>query len=296
MLNVFVDKGVKNVELFRQLLESSSLMINTFSNLNECEPHQVDVAIIWLTRPKCLSEFKNLKLLLISGSGIDHIINSISSPHSVPTIRLVDYKLRNKVADYVIEAVEYYKSLIKESDNTKITVGLLGLGLIGCQSAEKLQKMGYNVVAWVKSPNKKRSISKVYFDVDGLVTFAKQSQVVVCQLPLTESTRYILNKNLFDLMPKDSYVVNVGRGWHLNEEHLINAIKNDHLLGACLDVSKIEPIPENHALRYQSKIKLTPHIAGGIFPNEQAKYALKVIYNFFNGKEHEGLVNFDKKY
>lgn len=297
MLNVYVDKGVKDAELFKQVLESSSLEINAFSSLTEIPVNQVDVAVIWLNVPSSLKEFSNLKLLLTSGSGIDHIVDSSLLPKSVTTIRLVDEKLRNKVADYVIKAVVNYKLLINEANNSNITVGMMGLGLIGETSIEKLKQLGYNVIGWARSNTKKRSISDFYIGVGSLQEFAKQSQVIVCQLPLTEDTRHILNKSLFYLMPKGGYIINVGRGEHLNENDLIDSINKGHLKGACLDVFKIEPLPEQDILQNQPGIILTSHIAGGIFPEEQAKHAIDVLEKFFKKEKNiEGVVDFKEKY
>jgi glyoxylate/hydroxypyruvate reductase A len=297
MLNVYVDIGVKDSELFKQVLNSSNLEINVLLNLSDVAPNQVDVAVIWMTVPSCLKELINLKLLLTSGSGIDHIIDSSLLPHSVPIIRLVDEKLRNKVADYVVDAVYHYMLLIDEPKNSDITIGIMGLGLMGDKSAKKLNQLGYEVIGWVKSNNKKRSIQKVYSGDDGLNKFASLCQIIVCQLPLTEKTQHVLNKSLFDSMPKDGYIINVGRGGHLNEDDLLSTINEKHLKGACLDVFKIEPLPEDDKLQNQPEIKLTPHIAGGIFPEDQAKYASEVIQNFFEGDEQlEGLFDFDKKY
>lgn len=297
MLNVYVDKGVKDSELVKQILNSSSLEIKAFSNLSEVAPNQVNVAIIWFVIPSCLKGFVNLKLLLTSGSGIDHLIDSSLLPYSVPTIRLVDEKLRNKVADYVVDAVDDYKLFIDAPKNTDIIIGIMGLGLIGNKSAEKLSQLGYAVIGWAKSNNKKRSIQEVYTGLDGLERFASQCKVIVCQLPLTEDTKHILNKSLFDSMPRDGYIINVGRGGHLKEDDLIAAIKEKHLKGACLDVFKTEPLPLDDKLQNQSCIKLTPHIAGGVFPEQQAKYSIKVIQKFFEGDQQlEGLINFNNKY
>jgi glyoxylate/hydroxypyruvate reductase A len=297
MMNVYVDKEVKDCELIKKILNSFSLEINAFSNVSEVASNQVHVAIIWLVTPSCLKDFVNLKLLLTSGSGIDHIIDSNLLPHSVSTIRLVDQKLRNKVADYVVEEVNNYKKIINEPDNTKITVGIMGLGLIGQKSVEKLSQLGYKVVGWAQSKDKKRAIRSVFIGGEHLNSFANKCNVIVCHLPLTQNTIQILNKNLFDSMPKNGYIINVGRGAHLNEEDLIATIQKKHLIGACLDVFKIEPLPLNDKLNDYTQIKLTPHIAGGIFPEEQAKYAIDVIKNFFKGDtEIEGLINFNKKY
>jgi glyoxylate/hydroxypyruvate reductase A len=297
MINLYLDEGVKNVHAFKQVIESSALEINVFSNFDEVNYSDVDVAVIWLTVPPCLKHFRNLKLLLTSGSGIDHIVESDLLPKSVTTIRLVDDRLRTKVADYVVDAIQAYKLLINEPSNVNITVGVMGLGLMGNASVKKLKELNYNVIGWARTADKERSVSKYYTGPDGLKNLAKESQVMVCQLPLTKETEGILNKNLFCLMPGNGYVINVGRGGHLSEYDLVDSIKKSHLKGACLDVFKVEPLPQEDILRSQNEIVLTPHIAGGIFPEDQAKYAIEIISKFFNRTDRlEGVVDFEEKY
>ena len=294
MLNIYVDPGVKDVDVFIKILAKGNADYNVFSTFENIQPEEIDVALIWLSTPDCLADFVNLKLLLTSGSGIDHLVKEGKLP-DVPTVRLVDLKLRNKVADYVLEAVTSYKKAIKVNQTSEITVGLLGVGLIGGMNYQKLCKAGYQVNCWVRS-SKSRAIDNVYVGRDSLQDFVKECNVLVCQLPLTRETYHILNKQTFDLLPKGGYIINVGRGAHLNELDLIKSIEEGHLYGACLDVFKVEPLPKDSVLRNQSSIKLTPHIAGGIFPEEQAKYALAVIADFFTKGKVEGIVSKEMSY
>ncbi len=294
MLNIYVDPGVKDVEIFKKVLTEGDAEYNVFSTIDDIQPEKVDVAVIWLSIPHCLSKFVNLKLLLTSGSGIDHLIKKGKLP-DVPIVRLVDFKLRNNVANYVLEAVNDYKNAIQATQESKITVGLLGVGLIGKSNYYKLKEAGYQVNCWVRS-NKTRDFDNVYVGQASLTNFVKHSNVLVCQLPYTAETYQILDIKIFDLMPKDGYIINVGRGAHLNEFDLIKSIDEGKLYGACLDVFKIEPLPEDNILRNQNTIKLTPHIAGGIFPEDQAKYAVKVIASFFKHGKVEGLVSKEMNY
>ncbi len=294
MLNIYVDPGVKDVVVFKKVLTEGDAEYNVFSNIDNIQPEKVDVAVIWLSIPHCLSKFVNLKLLLTSGSGIDHLIKKGKLP-DVPIVRLVDFKLRNNVANYVLKAVNDYKNAIQATQESKITVGLLGVGLIGKSNYYKLKEAGYQVNCWVRS-NKTRDFDNVYVGQESLTNFVKHSNVLVCQLPYTAETYQILDMKIFDLMPKDGYIINVGRGAHLNEFDLIKSIDEGKLYGACLDVFKIEPLPEDNILRNQNTIKLTPHIAGGIFPEDQAKYAVKVIASFFKHGKVEGLVSKEMNY
>jgi glyoxylate/hydroxypyruvate reductase A len=288
MLYIYVDPGVKDVNVFTKILAEGNDAYNVFSTLESIQPEKVDVALIWLSTPDCISEFVNLKLLLTSGSGIDHLVKEGKLP-DVPIIRLVDFKLRNKVANYVLEAVNEYKNAIQINQNSEIKIGLLGIGLIGRANYYKLKEAGYHVNCWTRS-KKTKEIDNVYVGRDSLTNFVRESNVLVCQLPLTDETYHILDMQIFDLLPRGGYIINVGRGGHLNELDLIKAIEEGKLYGACLDVFKVEPLPEENVLRNHNTIKLTPHIAGGIFPDEQAKYALKVISSFFRQEKVEGIV------
>jgi glyoxylate/hydroxypyruvate reductase A len=294
MVNIYIDHGVKDVEVFKEVLAKGNVNFNVFTTFDNIEPESVDVAIIWLSVPERLSNFVNLKLLLISGSGIDHLVQQGKLP-DIPTVRLVDYKIRNNVADYVLKAVNEYVEAIYIKERSQITVGLMGVGLIGTANYHKLIEAGYKVNCWVRS-NKKREIDKVYVGSSQLPNFLKDCNVLVCQLPLTEETYHILNKEIFNIMPNDGYIINVGRGAHLNETDLMTAIDKGKLKGACLDVFKVEPLPKDSVLRNQSAIKLTPHIAGGIFPKEQANYALEVISSYLKLGKVEGEVNRELSY
>lgn len=294
MLNIYVDPGVKDFEVFTKILAEGDGGYNVFTTIDSIRPEKIDVAVIWLSTPHCIREFVNLKLLLTSGSGIDHLVKEGKLPN-VPTVRLVDFKLRNKVANYVLEAVNYYKKAIHATHTSEIKVGLLGVGLIGTLSYCKLKEAGYQLNCWVRT-NKTRDFDNIYVGRESLINFVKNSNVLVCQLPSTDETYHILDMKIFDLMPKDGYIINVGRGAHLNEFDLIKAIKDNKLYGACLDVFKVEPLPEDSVLRNQNTIKLTSHIAGGIFPEEQAKYALDVIASFFKQRKVDGLIDKEMSY
>lgn len=285
---------MKDVEVFKEVLTKGNDSFNVFSTFDNIEPEGVDVAIIWLSIPERLADFVNLRLLLTSGSGIDHLVQQGNLP-DVTTVRLVDYKLRNKVSDFVLNAVNEYMKAINLKNRSRITVGLMGVGLVGTANYHKLKEAGYKIKCWVRS-NKNREIDNVYVGGSQLPDFVKNCNVMVCQLPLTEETCHILNMELFNLMPNNGYIINVGRGAHLNEVDLVSAIDKGKLKGACLDVFKVEPLPKDSILRNQSAIKLTPHIAGGIFPKDQANYALEVISSFLKQGKVEGEVNRELNY
>lgn len=309
MKTILIQSDVKGAEEFRNYLKATFADFNVVTSINEVELSEIEVVIIWLDIPSFLKTLSNLKLILSCGSGVDHIIDSPYLSPRVPLVRLVDDYLINRVSNYVVyQILEKYFPLInmvniannqpaifKAISQNKIRVGIMGLGLIGSESAIKLKNLGFEVSGWVNT-RKKRLIDDVYIGEAELGNFAKKCNVLVCQLPLTGETKGILNISLFNFLPDASFLINVGRGGHLIESDLILALKNKKLSGACLDVLEVEPIPLNHPFNKYPNIKVTPHLAGYIGPDTQAPYASKVIKEFFNNHIIKGVVNYNAFY
>ncbi len=309
MKTILIQSDVKGADEFRIYLKKSLPEFNVVTSINEAELSQIEVVIIWLDVPHFLNSLPNLKLILSCGSGVDHIIESLYLPHNIPLVRLVDEYLINRVSNYVVEQIlEQFFPHIKNKEFTvvqpsiyqeirekKIRVGVMGLGLIGSEIALRLISIGFEVSGWVRTI-KKRVIEDVYIGEPELEIFVKKCNVLVCQLPLTRTTKGILNIHLFNFLPENSFLLNVGRGGHLVESDLLLALENKRLIGACLDVLEVEPIPLNHPFNKNINIKITPHLAGYIGPDTQAPYALKVIKDFYTNDEINGMVNYDSSY
>jgi glyoxylate/hydroxypyruvate reductase A len=120
--------------------------------------------------------------------------------------------------------------------------------------------LGFKVAGWSRTPKEIDEI-QTFFGDDQLVGFLAKAQILVCLLPLTLETRNILNRNTFNKLPKGAYVINVARGDHLVDQDLLDALENGQLAGACLDVFRIEPLPENHPFWHHPDIRITPHIS-----------------------------------
>ena len=308
---IFIDSSVKEPEVFKSILESESETHIVTTDFDKYSPEEIDIAIIWLQVPPIINSFSNLELILVCGSGIDHIIDNDNLPEGIPLIRLVDHGLRKRVANYVFDHINEFRNRLVETDGkllswdrqlkeegaqkTNLKVGIMGLGLIGSTIAQTLESHGIELYGWART-NKKRVIKNVFIGRSSLKIFAEQCDVIICQLPLTPATKGILNKELFISMPKGGYIINVGRGAHLNEDDLLDAIETGQLSGASLDVFTIEPLPENHPFHEIPEIRITPHIAGIIDPQKQANYAYNVIQNFYSKKRVEGIVIQEERY
>lgn len=292
MRTVFVHPAVKDVVNFCKILSQHLNTFHVTSVVDNLDFSSVEVVVLWLEASEYLHSFTNLKLILNCGSGIDHIIASPYIPRNIPFYRIVDPYLAERVSNYV---VEHILQLTSKKKKTSFTVGIMGLGIIGNLTAQKLDALKYNVTGWVRT-RKDRSVSEVYIGNDRLEPFLKTADILVCQLPLTDETKGILNKNNFDVLPAGAYLINVGRGGHLRENDLLQALDSGQLSGACLDVIEIEPVTENHPFLKYLNIHLTPHIAGYISAETQAPHAAKMILDFFDGNKIVGKVDFNFNY
>jgi glyoxylate/hydroxypyruvate reductase len=106
--------------------------------------------------------------------------------------------------------------------------------------------------------------------LSGIESYAGPSQLadavanrdyVVLALPLTTKTRGILNATVLGKMKRGAYLVNVGRGAHVNEADLLRALEDGQLSGACLDVFEREPLVVSSPLWSHPKVTITPHVA-----------------------------------
>lgn len=272
-------------------------------------PDMTDVAVVWLRANDIFSHFPNLQLVLSCGVGVETLLREISLPKSVNVVRLTDFGLRDQVSDYVTLAVLQHTrnwnhfrmcqgARIWESPLSplrKPEVGLMGAGTIGVEAYRKLTALGFNVNVWVRTI-KSRQVTNVYVGESELESFARKSEVLVCMLPLTKNTHEILNRQLFDTLPKGAYLINVGRGEQIVEADLLSALDCGQLSGACLDVFAKEPMPGDCWIWSHPKVTVTPHIASRLNAEDQAMYAIDVISKHFDRKPMEGVVNRDIGY
>lgn len=119
---------------------------------------------------------------------------------------------------------------------------------------------------------------------------------MLCVLPLTEQTRGILNRQLFQHLPKGAALVNMGRGGHLVEEDLLEALADGQLSAAVLDVLEQEPAPADHPFWHHPHILLTPHIAAMTQPESAFGVLLENIRRHQRGESMLGLVDRERSY
>lgn len=142
------------------------------------------------------------------------------------------------------------------------TVGIVGLGNIGRELARRCSVgFGMRVVGAARRARPVEHVDRVYGpgELHGLLG---ESDFVCCILPGTPDTRGLIGEPELRAMKSTAYLINVGRGQHVDTAALLRALREGWIAGAGLDAMDPEPLPADHPLRQMPNVIITPHLAG----------------------------------
>jgi D-3-phosphoglycerate dehydrogenase len=137
------------------------------------------------------------------------------------------------------------------------TLGIIGLGAIGQQLARIAAGIGMRVIAWTMHPNPALGFTLVPLD-----ELLRTSDVVSLHLRLSDQTRGFLGRRELALLKPGAIFINTARGPIVDEQALVDALRERQIASAGLDVFDIEPLPGGHPLAQLDNVVLSPHAAG----------------------------------
>lgn len=142
------------------------------------------------------------------------------------------------------------------------TMLVLGLGGIGTEIARRGAGLGMRVVGTRNSSREGPDFVDYVGLSDEMFELAKEADVIVNALPLTEHTRGLLGAEFFGAeLTRKPFFINVGRGATVDTQALLEALQAGRVAGAGLDVTDPEPLPAEHPLWRQDNVIITPHIS-----------------------------------
>ena len=164
------------------------------------------------------------------------------------------------------------------------TLGLLGIGRIGSGVARIGSAFGMDVIAWTPNLTDERASELGVTRVEQEVLY-RTSDIISLHVPLTENTKGIVGFREIDMMKPSSILINTSRGPIVDENALINGLKEQQISGAAIDVFDQEPLPLNHPLVEFPNVVLTPHIGYVSAENYSTMYqqCVENIINFLAG-------------
>lgn len=295
-----VERGHRWAALFRQ--QAPELNFHVWPDIGNAQ--DVRYLAAWIPPEDILGQFPNLKVLFSVGAGIDQFDLSIIPSH-IPVVRMIEPGLEAGMVQYVCQAAlslhrDMHKYRIQQKQKSWLQhaimpasrrrIGVMGMGVLGKASLSWLQKLGFDCAGWSRSEHKMDGIAS-YYGMDQLDAFLVRTDILICLLPLTDSTRHILDADLLSQLPRGSMLVNVGRGQHLVESALLAALDSGHIEHAILDVLEQEPPPSEHPFWEHPGVTLTPHMASMTQPDSAVQVVIENVRRHQAGEPLHGLVD-----
>ena len=287
-------------------------------HLNDAAPHlavhwwhdttvpaeRVAYALVWAPEHGRLAAYPNLRMIISSAVGVDHLTADPSLPRHLPIVRMGGSETAQRMGEFVcLGALSLLRDLKRITDQqhagvwqnfqqhhcaTDLRAGVLGLGNLGTKSATMLRDLGFPTAGWSKS---RKAIDGVdcFAGAAELDGFLARSDILVCLLPDTPETRGILCAETLARLPRGAGLVNVGRGGHLVLDDLRAALDSGQVSGAFLDVFDPEPLPAGHWLWAHPKVIVSPHVAALASVRGRSRMVADAIAAFERGEAPPGL-------
>lgn len=265
---------------------------------------EVEYLVAWQAPPDLLAQLPKLKVLFSSGAGVDHVDVS-AIPSHVQIVRMVEPGIINGMVEYVtLSVLALHRDLFDYIDAQAAaawspievppasarTLGVMGLGILGQAVLDRLATFGFRLRGWSRSARQIPGVD-CYAGPESLQAFLAPCNVVICLLPLTAATRGILDRRLFAALPRGAALINVGRGGHLDQPALLEALDSGQLSRAILDVTDPEPLPAAHPFWTHARVHLTPHVASMTQPETAAPVLLENLRRHQRGEPLHGLID-----
>ncbi|WP_026616697.1 2-hydroxyacid dehydrogenase [Ensifer aridi] len=268
----------------------------------------IDYAVVWKSAPDLFSRAPDLKVVFSGGAGVDHVLTLPGLP-DVPLVRFVDRTLTTRMSEWVVMQCllhlrqhRAYEALARkhewrdliQPEAADVTIGIMGMGVLGQDAARKLAMMGFKVISWSRT---KRAVEGIEtYDAAGLDSFLGRTDFLVGLLPLTPDTREIFNAGLFKKLSRKGpfgapVFINAGRGGSQVEGDILQCLDNGTLLAASLDVFEREPLSPESRFWDMPNVYVTPHVAAASDIKALFAHVEHQIERFESGLPLEHVVN-----
>lgn len=241
-----------------------------------------------------------LKMIAVAFTGIDHVGLSACREKGITVCNCAGYS-NQSVAELVIGMAVNVLRMVKEGDQAarngqgsagltgseicQKTVGIVGCGQIGLKTAMLFKAFGAEVLVYARHEKEEwKKEGLIFADLDTLLS---KSDIVSLHVPLNEITRGMFNREKIAKMKPGSIFINCARGPIVDNEALAEALNEERIAGAAVDVFDMEPpLPKDYPLCHSKHTLLTPHVA---FATKEAmvrraEIEFDNVYAFLNEK------------
>ncbi|MBR4015348.1 MAG: hydroxyacid dehydrogenase [Anaerotignum sp.] len=226
-------------------------------------------------RKEVIEKCEKLKLLSVAFTGVDHVDVDVCKERGITVCNAAGYST-NAVAELAFGlAISVLRNIppcdaVCRKEGTKAglvggelfgkTFGVVGTGAIGSKVAKIAQAFGCKVVAYSRSVKPEmESLGVTYLPLEEVL---KISDIVSLHVPLNRHTKGLIGEKEIALMQKNAILLNTARGGVVDSRALANALNEERIAGAGIDVFEMEPpVPADHPLLHSKHTVVTPHVA-----------------------------------
>ncbi|NLJ87346.1 MAG: D-2-hydroxyacid dehydrogenase [Epulopiscium sp.] len=294
-----------------------SVNIYMYNNIEEAKEklYDADVFVTYgfdMTN-KLIEKMERLKWIQCFSTGIDVLpldkikekgilLTNVRGIHGIPIAEYVMAVILN----YRIEAFKFYeqqknkiwkrKSDLEEVYNKAITI--IGTGTIGKEIARKAKAFDMRTIGVNTNGRNVDYFDEIYSNSELNYALSK-GDYIVQTVPLTKSTYKMLGKEQFESMKATAFFINIARGKTVDEKVLIEALNNNIIKAAAIDVFEIEPLPKESSLWAMENVFITPHISG--LSNMYINRAIPILEHNLKAYlqkcgKYINMIDFNKKY
>jgi len=242
-----------------------------------------------------------LRLILSSAAGLDHcLVPSVVDCKDI-TVCSASGLFANQVGEQALALVlgllrslpRFFRQYQRQEFVRRPTddlhgkrIGIVGMGGNGRRLVELLTPFRCEIFATDYYPVCKPVGVEELWPANRLQELAARSDILILCLPLNKTTHQVVGREIIRSMPKGSYLINVARGQVMDEVQLIQALDEQHLAGAGLDVTYTEPLPQESPLWQLENAIITPHVGAQSHRrvDDSTALAIENLRRYFDGR------------
>ncbi|WP_342051446.1 MULTISPECIES: 2-hydroxyacid dehydrogenase [unclassified Cupriavidus] len=256
------------------------------------DPAAVTHALVWEPDAGVLATFPNLRLVISTGAGVDHVLADADYPRHVPLARMILPETREGMAEFVgmaaLMLMRDMRTIARQQTERhwrippemplarRTRVGVLGLGALGLHAARYLATLGFQTSGWSRSAKTIEGVATSH-GMMALPAFLAGCDILVNLLPQTPDTVGLLDRARLSMLPRGASLLNVGRAAHVVTADLLALLDAGHVSTAMLDVFDAEPLPKDSPLWDHPRVIVTPHCASTPSRTDRAHRAAALI-------------------
>ena len=301
------EKGIENLKEVADVTVDTSItpeeLVNTIH-----EYHGIIVRSRTKVTREVIEKADNLKIIARAGVGVDNIdldvatekgIMVVNSPEST-SITVAEHTMglllsmarKLSIADKSVKEGKWEKKRFMGVELRNKTLGVIGMGRIGSQVVNRCKAFEMDAVAY--DPYLPEEVAtQMGVELTDLETVLKKADFITIHVPLTPETKHLISHDEFKIMKDTAFITNCARGGIIDEDALYDALKNNKIGGAALDVYEEEPPAEDSKLFELDNIVLTPHIAASTkeAQRDAAIIVADEIIDLFKGRTPKNVLN-----